>query len=219
MKICVGIVAFNALDDGQVAEDYLKLMYYLGRRHPEHDFQLALKYKTEQFRARNAIVKAALQNDADYIWMLDDDHIIGLNGEPEDYDLPIKLINHMEKRPEIGVVGALYFQRGAECYPVFMQEIDGKPFFLLHSEVSFKMQKVDVTGGGCMMMRASMFNKIEEPWFDAEHEYGTDIQLCKQARAAGYEVWCDTSLEVGHLLKEKAMVSSKVLRPKGVFSA
>ena len=219
MKICIGIVAYNALDDGQVCEDYLKFMYYLGKRHPEHEFQLALKTKSEQFRARNAIVKAALQNGADYIFMLDDDHIIGINKKPDDYDLPLKMIKHMEERPEIGIVGALYFQRGDQCYPVFMQEKDGKPYFLLHSEVSFKMQKVDVTGGGCMMIRASIFDKIEEPWFAPEHDYGTDIQISKQARKAGYEVWCDTSLEVGHLVREKAIITSKLLSQKVRFDA
>ncbi len=213
-SICIGIVAYNGLDD-QVSEDYLRLMYHLGRRCPEYDFQLALKGKSEQFRARNAIVKAALQQGSDYIWMLDDDHIfdIGRTSVPsEAYSLPAKLVRHLEERPEIGVVGALYYQRGAECYPVIMQEIDGQPFFLTHAEVSGRMQRLDVTGGGCMMIRASVFDRIAEPWFAPEHEYGTDIQLCKQVRAAGYEVWCDTSLELGHLVKEKAIVTSALIQ-------
>jgi len=56
--ICIGIVAYDGLDH-QVSEDYMRLMYHLGRRHPEYDFQLAIKGKSEQFRARNAITKAA----------------------------------------------------------------------------------------------------------------------------------------------------------------
>lgn len=208
--ICIGIVAFNGLDD-QVANDYMSLMYYLGRACPEYDFQLAIKGKSEQFRARNAIVKAAIQNGADYIWMLDDDHIININDNPDAYLLPIRLVQHLEENPNIGVVGALYYQRGDNCYPVFMQELDGQPFFLLHSEVAGRMQKVDVTGGGCMMIRTSVFDKISEPWFAPEHEYGTDIQLCKQVRAAGFEVWCDTSLEIGHLRKEKQVITSRLI--------
>jgi 2-polyprenyl-3-methyl-5-hydroxy-6-metoxy-1,4-benzoquinol methylase len=211
--ICIGIVAYDGLDH-QVSEDYMRLMFHLGRRHPEYNFQLAIKGKSEQFRARNAIVKAALQFNADYIWMLDDDHIldIGKNQTPSDsYDLPIKLVKHLEENEKIGIVGALYYQRGADCYPVIMQEKDGLPYFLTHAEISNRMQKVDVTGGGCMMIKTSIFDKIEEPWFDAEHEFGTDIQLAKQARNAGYEVWCDTSLEIGHLQKEKRLVTSETL--------
>ena len=96
--ICIGIVAYDGLD-GQVAQDYMRLMFHLGRRHPEYEFQLAIRWKSEQFRARNSIVKAALQFGADYIWMLDDDHIldIGQNrGASSAYDLPIKLVKHLE---------------------------------------------------------------------------------------------------------------------------
>lgn len=211
--ICIGIVAYNGLD-GQVADDYMRMLFHLGRRHQEYDFQLAIKDKTEQFRARNAIVKAALQYGADYIWMLDDDHIID-TGRTDTvthaYDLPVKLAGHLEENPQIGVVGALYYQRGGDYSPVIMQEVDGKPFFLQHREIARKMQKLDVTGGGCMMIRSSVFDKIDEPWFAPEHEYGTDIQLCKQVRAAGYEVWCDTSLEIGHLQKEKHLITSASL--------
>lgn len=218
--ICVGIVAYDGLD-GQVAQDYMRLMYHLGKYHSdEYNFQLAIKWKSEQFRARNAIVKAALQYRADYIWMLDDDHIIHVEnlvnphfGRMDDYDLPIKLVKRLEEHPDAGVVGALYYQRGGDYYPVILQEPkdDPRPFFLTHAEISRRMQKVDVTGGGCMMIRTSIFDKIKEPWFKPEHEFGTDIQLCKQAREAGFEVWCDTSLEIGHMQKEKRVITSELI--------
>ena len=209
--ICIGIVAYDGFD-GQVSQDYMRLMYHLGRRCPEYDFQLAIKSKSEQFRARNAIVKAGIQYGADYIWMLDDDHIIDIDGSQYSssaYDLPVKLVKHLEDNEKIGVVGALYHQRGADCYPVIMQESenDERPFFMTHAELSQRMQKVDITGGGCMMIRTSVFDKIEEPWFKPEHEWGTDIQLCKQVRKAGWEVWCDTSLEIGHLKTDKQLIT------------
>lgn len=214
--ICIGIVAYDGFD-GQVAQDYMRLMFHLGRRWPEYDFQLAIKWKSEQFRARNAIVKAALQFGADYIWMLDDDHILDIGrsrGTTSAYDLPIKLVQHLESNSKIGVVGALYFQRGGDYAPVIMQESrdDDRPYFLTHPEIAHGMQRVDVTGGGCMMIRASVFDKIGEPWFAPEHEWGTDVQLCKQVRAAGLEVWCDTSLEIGHIQNEKRLVTSEVIK-------
>jgi len=211
-RICIGIVAYDGLE-GQVAEDYMRMMFHLGRRCPEYDFQLAIKSKSEQFRARNSIVRAALQNGADYIWMLDDDHIIDIDETltiNDAYSLPIKLAQHLEDNPKIGVVGALYYQRGGDHYPVVMQELNGNSFFIQHGEVSNRMQKVSVTGGGCMMIRASVFDKIDEPWFKPEHEFGTDIQLCRQVIEAGFEVWCDTSLHIGHLRNEKALVTQKV---------
>ena len=211
--ICIGIVAYDGLDD-QVAEDYLRLAFHLGRRCPEYEFQLAVKGKSEQFRARNAIVKAGIQYGADYIWMLDDDHIFDIDqGQTATsaYDVPVRLVRHLEDNPKIGVVGALYYQRGGDCYPVVMSERDGLPYFLHQSEISGGMQQVAVTGGGCMMIRTSIFDRIDEPWFAPEHEFGTDIQLGKQVRAAGLEVWCDTGIEIGHLKKEKEIVTSRSL--------
>lgn len=218
--ICIGIVAYAGLE-GQVAEDYMRLMFHLGRRCPDYDFQLAIKFKSEQFRARNAIVRVALQMSADYIWMLDDDHIFDIDDTRNSstaYDLPVKLVKHLEERPEIGVVGALYYQRGGDYYPVIMHETPGTevPFFLTHAEISHRMQKVAVTGGGCMMIRASVFDKIKDPWFAPEHDFGTDIQLCKKVIEAGFEVWCDTSLEIGHIKTEKELITSKsVSNPVG----
>lgn len=215
--ICIGIVAYDGLDH-QVAEDYMRLMFHLGRRCPEYNFQLAIKGKSEQFRARKAVVKAAQQYGADYLWMLDDDHLLDLSqGQlPSDYyDLPVKLVEHLKEKPEAGIVGALYYQRGGDYYPVIMHELDGKPYFLHPGEVSGQMQKADVAGGGCMMIRMSVFDKIDEPWFEPEHEYGTDIQLSKRVRAAGYEVWVDTGLVIGHLRNERELVTGGTGQPWG----
>ncbi len=218
--ICVGIVAYAGLE-GRVAEDYMRMMFHLGRRCPEYDFQLAIKFKSEQFRARNAIVRVALQMAADYIWMLDDDHIFDVDDSrhsSDAYDLPVKLVKHLEENEKIGVVGALYYQRGGDYYPVIMHDTSGDnvPFFLTHAEVTHRMQKVAVTGGGCMMIRASVFDKIKDPWFAPEHDFGTDIQLCKKVIEAGFEVWCDTSLEVGHIKTEKELITAKsITSPTG----
>lgn len=207
-KICIGIPCFQGVSF-EVLDDYMRFMFHLGRR-STNGFMLAVKGKSEQFRARNAIVKAALQEACDYILMLDDDHIIDTSQSTmpsEAYGFVDRLVKHLEEDPKKGIVGALYYQRGGDCWPVIMHEFNGQPYFLMHSEVSGQLQKVDVTGGGCMLIRASVFDKIQEPWFAPEHEYGTDIQICKQVRAAGWEVWCDTSIVIGHLRTERELIT------------
>jgi GT2 family glycosyltransferase len=193
----------------------MRFSFNLGRRYTEYDFFLAIKGKSEQFRARNAIVEAALSRDCDYIFMLDDDHIIDIDkkiGPSPKYFFLNKLVNHLEGRPEIGIIGALYYQRGGNCDPVIMEETKkGQYFFKTHQEVTGGMQKVAVTGGGCMLIRREVFDKIESPYFAPEFEYGTDIQICKKATEAGFEVWCDTSIEIGHLKTESEIITSKSL--------
>ena len=210
-RVVLGIPCFQTADF-QVLDDYMRLAYHIGRRCPEIELFLGVKGKSEQFRARNAIVKAALQVDAEFIWMLDDDHIIDIDGgiEPtERYDILRRLIANMRANEKMGVCGALYWQRGGEYLPVIMQENpDGKPHFLHPSEVAGCLQKIDVTGGGGILIRTKVFDRGDEPWFAPEHEFGTDIQLCKQVRAAGWEVWCDTSIELGHLRSEREILHS-----------
>lgn len=214
-KVLIGIPCFQSADH-QVLEDYMRLSFHLGRRCPELEVMLAVMGKMEQFRARNAIVKAGLEYAAEFIWMLDDDHVIDFEqGQypTERYDILRKLITRMREKPKAGVVGALYWQRGGDCLPVIMNEgPNGIPHFLHPMEVSGAMQQVGITGGGCMLIRTAVFDRIAEPWFAPEHDFGTDIQLCRQVRAAGWEVWCDTSIEIGHLKSEREVISSVKMR-------
>jgi GT2 family glycosyltransferase len=212
--ITIGIPCYQNVSY-ETLEDYMRFMFHLGRRCPEYDFRLAIKGKSEQFRARNAIVEAALSHDSDYLLMLDDDHVIDIQkslGPNESYDFLKKLIDQMEKDETIGIMGALYYQRGGNCYPVIMEKKGMSYFFKTHKEITGAPQKVDVTGGGCMLIRKEVFDKIDSPWFAPEFEYGTDVQICQKVTNAGFSVWCDTSIELGHVKIDREIISSKTLK-------
>lgn len=205
MKITIGIPCFKGVS-AEVLEDYMRFMYHLGRRYQEHDFYLAIRSKQEQFRARNAIVEAALQVGSDYLLMLDDDMVIdyehhaGPNGR---YDFLRKLIAH--DKP---IVGALYYQRGGHARPVVMKQgSDGGYYFLRDEEITGELQEVAVQGGGCILIKTEVFNKVPSPWFQPENDYGTDIQICKAAKEAGFTVWCDTSIDLGHIRVEPEVIT------------
>jgi SAM-dependent methyltransferase len=222
-SVCIGIPCFHSVTH-EVLEDYMRFAYYLGRRCQGYDFFLAIKPKTAQHRARNAIVQAAIATNCDYLLMLDDDHIIDIEktiGPGEQYNLAVKLIDHLKEDPKKGIVGALYYQRGSSCEPVIMYKNPPGYTFYQHHDISRRLQKVDVTGGGCMMIRMSVFDKIESPWFMDEMSVsqGTDIQICEKVSAAGWEVWCDTSIEVGHIISERQVITSKNAHEKRVAAA
>lgn len=216
-SICIGIPCFAGVDY-KILEDYMRFAFYLGRRYQEYDFFLAIIGKKEQFRARNAIVEEALKYDSDYILMLDDDHVIDIEDSPHPtlrYEFLRKMINHLEEDPIKGIVGALYFQRGGNCYPVIMQKNkEGEHFFITHMEIARGLQKCNVTGGGCMLLRKEIFDKIPSPWFEPEFDQGTDIQICDKTIRAGFTVWCDSSIEIGHVVAEREVLSSKTMAQK-----
>lgn len=213
--VCIGIPCYSGVSP-ETLEDYMRLAYYIGRRCPDYEFLLAIRSKQEQFRARNAIVEAAMQTGCDYLFFLDDDHVIDWEGTPgpnSRYALVEQLINHLDKDPEMGICGALYFQRGAECRPVLMKEgKDGGYYWLRDDEIKHGLQEVAVQGGGCMMIKLSMLDRIPGPWFLPEQgengaNLGTDIQICEKARKAGFKVCCDTSIKIGHVRSSREIIT------------
>ncbi len=190
-----------------VLEDWIGLFYHCGRRMPDYEFFLGIKPKSEQFRARNMIVEAAQQFNCDRILMLDDDMVIDWEkrGSAAYDEMFTKLIGH-----DKDICGILYHQRGQECSPVLMTKISEKGYrFLREDEIEHGLQKVDVAGGGCLLIKTRVFDRISQPYFAAEYEFGTDIQLCRKAAEKGFEIWADTSIELGHLRNEKVVVTSQ----------
>lgn len=209
-RIGIGLPVFQSLAPA-VAFDYMRMFYSFGRRYPKHDFFLLTRTKSEQFRARNAIVETALQFGMDYLLFLDDDHVINWQGTQEStpYNFLQQLIDH--KKP---IVGCLYYHRSGDYRPVLMKEVGPHQYaFLADNEITGGLQQVDVQGGGCMLIDMKIFDKIKPPYFEPEQQtegknLGTDIQLCRKAKAAGFSVWCDTSIVVGHLRNDPEIVTS-----------
>lgn len=210
-KILIGIPCYSSVAS-ETLEDYMRFAYHLGRRYQEYDFFLCIKPKSEQFRARNTIVESAISIGCDWLLMLDDDHVINTSGDtgtPEDgsesYNFLRKLLNH-----NVDIVGPVYYQRGGSAQPVVMDENDfGEPHFISDLELGNGLEERAIQGGGCMLVKMHIFNKIKSPWFEPEFQYGTDIQLCKKARDAGFKVYNDASLEIGHVMNERIVITSK----------
>ena len=211
-RVVIGIPCFSGVPP-TVLQDYMRFAYYVGRRYPEYDFFLAIKDKSEQFRARNAIVQAALQVDADWLLMMDDDHIIDWEDDvvaSPRYEFLRAIINHLKEDPKRGIVGALYYTRGGTCRPVLMQEgAQGGYFWMKDSEIKKGLMEVAVTGGGCFAFNMNVFSRIPYPWFEPEMELGTDIQICRKAKQQGYSVHCDTSIVLGHVMAQQQVVTPK----------
>ncbi len=198
---CYGEVAADVL------EDWMRFMFHCGRRLPQYDFRTGIRTKAEQFRARNQIVEGAIQEGADWLLMLDDDMIINslvTAGPTEAYGFLERMIAH-----DKDICGALYYQRGGSCSPVLMTAAGNGYRFLRDDEITGGLQRVDVAGGGCLLIKVKIFDQLRYPYFGPEFEYGTDIQLCRAALEKGFEVWADTGIELGHLKPERVIVTSR----------
>lgn len=206
-RVMIGVPCYGTVPP-EILEDWMRFMYHCGRRLPQYDFFLGIRSKSEQFRARNTIVTEALHVGADWLMFLDDDMVINPFVTQEataDYGLIEKLIAH-----DKDICGALYYQRTGGCMPVAMAKSGERGYrFLREDELTGGLQQVDVAGGGAMLIRMKIFDRLPHPFFAPEHEFGTDVQLCRAAVEKGYEVWLDSSIELGHLKDERVIITSR----------
>lgn len=54
---------------------------------------------------------------------------------------------------------------------------------------------------GFLFIAMSVFEKIGRPFFSMQGDEYTseDVYFCNKAIAAGYQVWCDPTIKIGHL--------------------
>jgi hypothetical protein len=71
------------------------------------------------------------------------------------------------------------------------------------------LQRADMLGGGVLLVHRRVFETTAPPWFEMPPTTITsgghltdDYYFCEKVRAAGFELWCDTDLEVGHMIVE-----------------
>ena len=70
-----------------------------------------------------------------------------------------------------------------------------------------KFLKVSYSGLGWMLIKKGVIEKIQYPWFESERlehkQYrdicSEDVSFCKKILKAGFEIYLDTTIRVGHL--------------------
>lgn len=201
-KILIGVPGFNGLQP-EVQQHFNAMIFRCGRDLPAYDFLVKIEVKKEQFRARNALVDAAIAAGCTYLLMLDDDMVV-----PP--DLIQRLLVH-----EKDLVGALYWQRGGAFHPLVMKAVelengDFHPEYYAATDTLIQvpgLYPVDIIGGGCMFFKVDCFRKISPPYFWWEHSMGTDIAICTRFREAGIQPYIDTSIELGHLRNDRDVIT------------
>jgi len=140
---------------------------------------------------RNDLVRNALKDGCTHILFMDTDQVY------HDQDMVRKLLAH--KRD---IVGAKVHRRWPPFEPILQR--DGKH---VSDEEVFAggLVPVDSTGHGCMLIRTKVYLDMDYPWYKIErdeHENvtcGEDIYFCRKAKEAGYDIYVDCDVNIGHL--------------------
>lgn len=146
--------------------------------------------------AREQLADAALKSGCDYLFMIDDDML----APP---DLFYRLVKH-----DKDIVAALAFTRNPDHKPVIYETVEGfdpitrQRYGFTRFVVNYpknKLVECDAVGFGAVLIKTDVFKKIEKPWFFGMAQTGEDLTLCIKAKKAGFRVWMDTSVKLGHL--------------------
>jgi hypothetical protein len=144
-------------------------------------------------QARNDLVRQSLSEGCSHLLMADTDQVY----PPQTLN---RLISHGKD------IAGVRVHRRYPPFDVIMHRGEVGRYEHVPDEECFSgdLVPVDATGTGCLLFDTRVFLEIDEPWFEPGTlpngmPIGEDINFCSKARAAGYEIYVDTSIEVGHL--------------------
>ena len=215
-KVFVGFVAFGDIDP-QILESTAHWCFQAGSRYSGvFEIHWGCATRREQYRARNTLVEEAQKQEADFLLMLDDDHLLS--------DCP-DILGHFF-REEKPMQGGLYVQRREDkSQPVIVKYDEAKreAGWCSWDEVPVDGGPVDVLGGGVNWCDMTIFDFLKQPhwWpypadrrevtFLPDQALGLDLQLSIGCKKLGIQPWLNGNVRVGHMIHERT-----VLRPPQV---
>lgn len=202
MKILIAVPTYE-----NITPDTFKSIY--GLDPGDHDLIFDFIRGYDVGTARNHIAQAAINNEADFVLMVDNDVVL-----PED-----ALLNLLEHDEDVCLgyyahrdTDNIYRGRTCICklgpfnYPL-ESEYTAQELKELREDDIYKIQ-IHGGGMGCALIRTDVFNRIPYPWYDwvnyADDNRGMlseDLFFCERCRMANIPIFADTRVGCGHLLR------------------
>jgi GT2 family glycosyltransferase len=153
---------------------------------------------------RNGLTSIMLEQGLDWIFYVDDDQIF----QP---DTLLRLL--ADNKP---VVSGTYC---AKHYPfpphVYWQNENGDVVPRNVKDES-GLLSVGSVGAGALLVRRDVIEKMDCPWWTLgqihKDKWGDDVDFCRRVRLAGFEIWIDLSVPVGHKLNGTVWPTQKGYR-------
>lgn len=175
---------------GQEAVDFYE------KKSPRFTFSLGAIGEIMVQYARERLADGALEMGCDYLFMVDDDMLC-----PP--DLFYKLAAN-----DKDICAALAFTRNPDHKPVVYETFEGRDR-AIHADYGLTrfvqnyprntLFQCDAVGYGAVLIKTEVLKKVPKPWFFGMEGTGEDITFCVKARKAGFQVWMDSRIKLGHL--------------------
>lgn len=146
------------------------------------------------YDSRNKIATQAVEVGADYVMWFDSDMIFSP-------DTLQKLI-----ADDKDIVSGLYHRRTAPYTPVLFSEIgvndDGTAKWSNYDDHPDSLFRCEGIGFGCVLVKAEVLFDMAakyHDWFGPTNGFGEDLSFCLRAKELGFEIWCDPTVNCGHV--------------------
>ena len=142
-----------------------------------------LRLSCDIVSSRTWLVNEAIKKGATHILFIDSDMLFPENTLRQ-------LLSHKKE-----IVGVEYNKR----------EFPLKGVYEPLEEKTNKLYKAKHVGTGLLLIDLSVFSKLKGAWFNFGRDsqgalaLGEDVWFCNTARDAGYDVWIDPTIKVGHI--------------------
>ena len=150
------------------------------------------------YNARNNLARQAIKAEADWVLWLDSDMVFS----PDFLQRMMKVCTEND----ISFLTALCFRRKPPYTPTLfdrLEKIDKGASYTAIMSVPDGRFKVGGCGFAGVLMSTdvllSVAAKFEGRMFDPIYGFGEDLAFCWRARQCGYDIWCDSEIEMGHV--------------------
>ena len=237
-KVVIGYLR-PGLVEGDFMESMLDLLQYdasLHRRVVDGGGRLAFRAAHNLSGPRNMVVEKFLEfGQADWLWMVDSD----MTFSPDTLERLLEYADP-EKAPIVGGLCFVFDEHG-EIQPTLFglagDENDPASLQVIryHEWVPDSMYQVAATGTGCLLVHRSVFQAMLAftrpdgtqgfndafPWFQETSHAGRpvseDITFCWRAIQAGFPVYVNTSVQLGHI-KSRVLTMESYFLTRGLLS-
>lgn len=150
------------------------------------------------YNARNNLARQAIKSEADWVLWLDSDMVFN----PDFLQRMMKVCTEND----IDFLTALCFRRKPPYTPCLFDRLDkvekGASYTALLSVPEGRFQVGGCGFAGVLMstdVLISVSAKFNGRMFDPMDGFGEDVAFCWRARQCGYDIWCDSDIEMGHV--------------------
>lgn len=208
MKILIAVPTFES-----IYPDTFQSIYELDPNGHELMFRFVRGYDCAT--ARNKIAQTALDLEADYVLMVDNDVVL-----PQDTlvnltdDLKDVCLGYYAHRDTDNIyrgrtcVCKLYDSEGTKYFNYPLEsEYSAQELNDLHDNGTYKLQ-IHGGGMGCAFIKTDLFRSLNYPWYDWVN-YGDsnrgmlseDLFFCELCRKSNIPIYTDTRVGCGHILR------------------